>query len=79
MWRQLTDPNCIVAWMIDTDIHLSVQTTGQVDSPITIRGHLHGAFETKGVILACEPEQLLSYTSLDSISGQEDSPPTRHR
>lgn len=74
VWRQLTDAQCIAAWMSDIDMQLEIATDWSVHSPFIMRGNFHGPFENKGTILAYENEKLLSYTHLSSISELEDQP-----
>ena len=73
IWRVLTEPDRIRQWMSDDplEIHCDWRTGGM----ILIRGEMHGhAFENKGNVLAFEPDRLLRYTYLSSLSKLPDRP-----
>ena len=57
--------------MYDTEINII--TDWNVGSPILIRGRLHRIkFENKGVVLQFEPEKILQYSHLSSLSRLPD-------
>ena len=71
VWEALTNPELMKKWMSETEIHII--TDWKVGSPFTIRGNLHGIkFENKGKVLQFEPEKVLQYTHLSSISRLPD-------
>jgi uncharacterized protein YndB with AHSA1/START domain len=74
VWESLTDPAHMRAWMGEPEMRLEVIADWRAGSPIVMRGFHYGRFENRGVVLAFEPEQHLSYTHLSSISRLPDEP-----
>jgi uncharacterized protein YndB with AHSA1/START domain len=73
VWAALTNPALMQQWMAETAI--DIITDWQVGKPIMIGGDLHGIkFENRGTVLQFEPEQLLQYTHLSSLSELPDAP-----
>jgi uncharacterized protein YndB with AHSA1/START domain len=73
IWDALTNPGQMKTWMAETD--LDIITSWQVGSPITILGETYQAyFENKGRVLQYQPEQLLQYSHLSSLSRLPDTP-----
>lgn len=73
VWAALTEPAIMQQWMAEDKIE--IRTDWQVGQPFVISGHLHGImFEAKGNVLQFQPERLLQYTHLGSISGLPDEP-----
>ncbi len=73
VWDALTNPELMKEWMYETEINIS--TDWRVGSPITIYGHLHRIkFENKGTVLKFEPERVLQYSHLSSLSRLADEP-----
>jgi len=73
VWEALTNPELMKKWMSETEINII--TDGKVGSPMIIRGNLHGIkFENKGTVLQFEPEKILQYNYLSSISRLPDQP-----
>lgn len=69
VWQYLTVPELMKQWMLDTEMTMDIMTDWQVGSPIRMQGTLHGiAFENTGMVLHYEPEKLLAYTNLSSLS-----------
>lgn len=69
VWQYLTVPSLMTQWMLDTEMTMAIMTNWQVGSPILMQGTLHGiAFENYGTVLHYEPEKLLQYTHLSSLS-----------
>ena len=67
VWDALTNPALMAKWMADTEIEII--TDWQVGRSIIIRGDLHGIpFENNGSVLQFEPEQVLRYSHLSSLS-----------
>jgi len=58
-------------WMSETEI--DIITDWKVRSPIVIRGNLHGIkFKNNGTVLQFEPEKILRYNHLSSLSRLPD-------
>lgn len=74
VWKALTEPDQMVQWMGEPEMGLTINTTWQVNSPITISGFHHIKFENKGTVLTYDPHRTLSYTHLSSISRLADIP-----
>jgi uncharacterized protein YndB with AHSA1/START domain len=73
VWDTLTAPELMKKWMSETEIQ--ILTDWKVGSPILIRGRLHGIkFENKGTVLQFEPQKILQYSHLSSISRLPDQP-----
>ncbi|UQA60573.1 SRPBCC family protein [Polyangium aurulentum] len=68
VWRALTDPPSMRAWISDDDIE--VTTNWEIGSPILFRGDLHGeiGFENRGTVRAFEPERTLRYSHWSTLS-----------
>ena len=75
VWRALTDPGQISAWMMGAE----VSTDWQVGSPITWRGEVDGrGYEDKGEVLEVDEPNLLSVTHYSPLMGQADEPENYH-
>jgi uncharacterized protein YndB with AHSA1/START domain len=73
VWETLTLPDLMKDWMFPTEI--DIITDWKIGNPIVIRGDLHGVpFENKGTVLQFEPERLLQYSHLSSVSRLLDEP-----
>lgn len=73
VWKALTIPDLMKKWMSETDI--TILTDWKVESPILIRGNLSGVnFENMGKVLQFEPENILRYSHLSSLSKLPDRP-----
>ena len=71
VWEALTSPQQMAKWMAESEIEII--TSWQIGSPIIIRGDLHGIpFENTGRVRQFEPEKLLSYSHLSSLSNLPD-------
>jgi len=71
VWEALTSPQQMAKWMAESEIEII--TSWQIGSPIIIRGDLHGIpFENTGLVLQFEPEKLLCYSHLSSLSTLPD-------
>ena len=74
IWRMLTTPQLMVQWMAP-DIDLHIITNWKVGTPIVMRGHMNRKpFENRGTVLQFEPEKILQYTHLSSLSRLPDQP-----
>lgn len=61
-------PQSMQNWMLD-DGKIEVVTNWEIDLPIVIKGDMHGIpFENWGVVKRFEPENLLQYSHLSSLS-----------
>jgi uncharacterized protein YndB with AHSA1/START domain len=74
IWNTLTVPALMKQWMGDAEMKPDIQTNWQVNSPIVISGFHHLPFENKGTILQFEPEKVLRYNILSSLSRLPDTP-----
>ena len=73
VWDTLTTPESMKRWMSETEI--DIITDWNVGSPMLIRGRLHRVkFENTGTVLQFEPEELLRYSHLSSLSRLPDKP-----
>lgn len=72
VWNALTDFKLMKQWMGEAEMELEIKTDWKVNSPITISGFHHLKFENKGIVLQFEPETILQYTHLSSLSHLED-------
>jgi len=73
VWDVLTKPEVMKKWMSESEIE--IVTDWQVGSPFVIRGKLHRIkFENKGQVLQFEPERILEYSHLSSLSRLPDTP-----
>lgn len=76
VWLALTDPGQIAAYMGGS----RVETTWQVDSPITWSGEYDGhAYQDKGTVLVYDEPHVLMVTHYSPLMGQDDRPDNYHR
>ncbi len=68
VWRALTDPKLMTQWMAEPEMQLAIITDWKVGSSIIVKGHHHVDFENRGTILQFEPNSILRYSHLSSIS-----------
>lgn len=75
VWESLTTPDLMKQWMLDTDMDMDIHTDWKIGSPIMMKGEMHGIpFENAGTILSYEPNKVLVYSHLSSLSQLPDSP-----
>lgn len=74
VWETLTNPNLIKQWMGEPEMEIEVITDWKVGTPLIIKGFHHVNFENKGTILQFEPNRVLKYDYLSSISRLPDNP-----
>ncbi len=74
LWAAFTIPSQMKQWMGEDDFDLEIITDWKVGSTITIKGFHHVKFENKGFVLQFEPERILQYNYISSISHLEDKP-----
>jgi uncharacterized protein YndB with AHSA1/START domain len=73
VWRALTDPDLMKQWMAEPVMRIEIFTDWKVGSPIIVRGHHnHVDFENKGTVLQFEPNSILRYSHLSSVSRLPD-------
>jgi uncharacterized protein YndB with AHSA1/START domain len=71
VWNALTTPELVKQYFFGTDLH----TSWEVGSPIEFTGEWQGQqYTDKGTVLAAEPNHVLEYSYLSSMSGLEDVP-----
>lgn len=71
VWDHLTQPLLMNSWM--SEERLEIITDWNVGTAITIGLELHGIkVQSSGTVLACEPQHLLRYTHLSSLSELPD-------
>lgn len=60
--------------MADPEVGIELITNWKVGSPITIKGFHHIKFENKKTVLQFEPDKVLQYDYLSSLSRLPDKP-----
>jgi len=70
VWHALTHIESMKQWMAEPEMDIEIDTDWKVGSP----GFHHIKFENKGTVLHFEPNQILRYTYLSSISRLPDKP-----
>ena len=72
VWQALTNPELMKQWMAEEEI--AIITDWKVGAPIFIKGDAHWVyFENKGIVLQYEPEKVLQYSHLSSLSKLPDA------
>jgi uncharacterized protein YndB with AHSA1/START domain len=74
VWDTLTNTDLMKQWMGDAEMQIEVNTEWKVGSPIVIKGFHHMTFENKGTVLRYDPNKMLKYDYLSSISRLADQP-----
>lgn len=74
VWRALTDPVLMKEWMAEPEMQLNIVTDWTVGTPVVITGRHHVRFENRGVVLRFEPDSVLEYSHLSSVSRLPDRP-----
>ena|SRR6218665_1640908 len=74
VWRHLTEPALMIAWMGDPELQIEVITGWETGGPILIKGFHHAKFENSGRVMQFEPEKVLQYSHLSSVSRLPDVP-----
>ncbi len=77
VWNALTMPGLIRQWMGEPEMNITVMTDWQVGQPIVISGFHHAPFENRGTVLQFEPESVLQYDYISSLSRLADIPENR--
>jgi uncharacterized protein YndB with AHSA1/START domain len=73
VWKYLTDPQLMKKWMGEPEMNIEVITDWVVGDPIVIKAFHHQYFENYGTVLQFEPEKIIQYTHLSSISHLSDT------
>jgi uncharacterized protein YndB with AHSA1/START domain len=74
VWDTLTNTDLMKQWMGEPEMQIEVITDWKVGSPIVIKGFHHVKFENKGTVLHYDPNKMLKYNYLSSISRLADQP-----
>lgn len=74
VWAVLTEPQRVLTWLGEPDMQVEISTSWAENTPVTIRGFHHVAFENRGRVLRCQPHRYLRYSSLSSLSRLPDEP-----
>lgn len=73
VWRALTDPDLMKQWMAEPVMRLEIVTDWKVGRPIIVKGrHNNVDFENKGTVPQFEPNSILRYSHLSSVSRLPD-------
>lgn len=72
VWEYLTVPHLMKKWMGEPEMHLEVSTDWVVGNPILIKGFHHINFENKGTVLQFDPQKVIQYSHLSSVSRLPD-------
>ncbi len=72
VWEYLTHPERMTQWMGEPEMKIEVIADWEVGKAIIIRGFHHIDFENKGTVLQFEPNKLLQYSHLSSLSRLPD-------
>lgn len=73
VWKHLTYPDLMRKWMGKPEMNIEVTTDWIVGNPILIRGFNQVNLENKGTVLQFDPQNVIQYTHLSSISRLPDS------
>ncbi|MES2727110.1 MAG: SRPBCC domain-containing protein [Bacteroidota bacterium] len=68
VWQYLTKPDLMKKWMGEPAMEIDIQTDWAIGKAITIKGFHHLPFENKGIVLQFEPNRVLQYSHLSSLS-----------
>ena len=74
VWNALTIPRLMKQWMAEPEMKMEIITNWCVGEPVVIRGFHHIQFENKGIVLKFEPNSILKYSYLSSLSKLPDQP-----
>jgi uncharacterized protein YndB with AHSA1/START domain len=72
VWEYLTNTNLMKKWMGDPEMNIEVSTDWIVGNPMLIKGFHHVNFENKGIVLQFDPQKMIQYSHLSSISRLPD-------
>jgi uncharacterized protein YndB with AHSA1/START domain len=74
VWGTLTKPSLMRQWMAEPEMELEISTNWNSGSAIVTKGFHHVKFESKGIVLQVEPDRVLRYNYLSSLSRLPDNP-----
>jgi len=74
VWESLTTPSLMKQWMAEPRMAVEVVTDWTEGGPIVIRGFHIVRFENRGTVLRFEPNAVLRYSHLSSMSRLPDKP-----
>ena len=74
VWDTLTNPGMMKLWMGEPEMGIDIITDWKVGNPIIVKGFHHVKFENKGTVLRFEPNKVLQYNYLSSLSRLPDKP-----
>ena len=72
VWKYLTEPSLMRNWMGEPEMNIEVITDWIVGNPILVKGFHHINFVNKGAILQFDPERIIQYSYLSSMSRLSD-------
>ncbi|MBK7038641.1 MAG: SRPBCC domain-containing protein [Bacteroidetes bacterium] len=72
VWKHLSTTALVQKWIGEPEMNIQIITDWEVGSPIIIKGFHHINFINQGTILKFEPNKILQYNQLDSISNLPD-------
>jgi uncharacterized protein YndB with AHSA1/START domain len=74
VWRALTCPDLMKQWMGEPEVKIEILTDWKVGEKIIVKGFHHAEFENRGTVLHFEPDSMLRYSHLSSLSKLPDKP-----
>lgn len=74
VWKTLTNPDLVNQWMAEPGMEVEIITDWKVGSTIVINGFHHIKFQNTGTVLKVEPDKILAYNYLSSLSQLPDRP-----
>jgi uncharacterized protein YndB with AHSA1/START domain len=74
VWSALARPDLMKQWMGEPEMQIEVITDWKVGGPIVVKGFHHTQFDNKGTVLRFEPDSVLRYSHLSSLSRLPDRP-----
>lgn len=74
VWDALTNPDLMNQWIGEPEMNIEVSADWTPGGPIIIKGFHHTHFENRGTVLEFEPNVVLRYSHLSSISRLPDKP-----
>lgn len=72
VWKYLTEPSLMRNWMGEPEMNIEVITDWIVGNPILVKGFHHINFVNKGTTLQFDPERIIQYSYLSSMSRLSD-------
>lgn len=72
VWQHLTRPELMAVWTGEPELEVEIETDWVPGHSILIKGFHHVKFENRGQLLQFEPNRLIQYNQLNSVSGLAD-------